>query len=115
MTPERLVEMVVQGGYRIKCDTVEQRRAVLEFFDEQGIRIGPATRNHLKIPVENDVDTEYMYPGYNEDAGHLSLWRVTNNSTIEYERIEDIVEGPSEPLDNRNDAEFAKDFALLLQ
>lgn len=115
MTPELLIEMVVQGGYRIKCETVEQRRAVLEFFDERGVPISTTTKSHLRIPAERDTDREYMFPGYNDTFHNISLWRVLNDHTVEYEQIENIIEGPPEILDDRSDAEFAKDFSLLLQ
>lgn len=114
MTPELLIEMVTQGNYRVKCDTTEQRRAVLEFFDEQCIRIGSVTRRqHLETPPEHDMDTRYMFLGFDDDVNCITLWTIPNGSTIEYEQIEEIVEGHTKPLDDRNDAEFAEDFALL--
>lgn len=114
MTSAQLVEMVVQDGCRIKCDTVEQRRAVLDFFDEQGIKLGANTRRHLDIPAEWDTDREYMHPGYSRVFEHINLSSKPDNY-IEYEQVKSVVESTPKTLDDRSDAEFAKDFALLLQ
>lgn len=112
MTPEEFIEKIANGA-RIKCDTIQQRRTVLEFFDERGFSIGPNTREmYLEIPVEQDRDSSYMHPGYDRHREYIVVYSSTFGSQIKYEDIADIVE-ISLPLDNRSDADFERDFALL--
>lgn len=114
MTPEELIEKVM-SGVRIKCDKIWQRRAVLEFFDESGIPIGSMTRrDFLEVPVEQDKDMSYMHPGYDSRRKYIVIYFSAGEIFIKYEEIKNIIENAPLLLDDRNDMEFARDFASLL-
>ncbi len=109
---------IATEGVVVECITKQQRKSVLELFDENGFRIGSASRVHLGVS-EKDFDTEYMHPGYEPHRGYVSCYRNFERVKsyighgIKYDDIKDAIENP-QPLDKRNDAEFADDFAALM-
>lgn len=103
----------------VRCDTVQERRNVLELFEGLGFEIGSASMEHLFVEAEEDDDTEYMHPGFSPKNRYVSCYRYFERAkddvehAISYEDIQNLIESPP-PLDERSDAEFEEDFAALL-
>lgn len=104
-------------GIVIECLTTQQRREVLELFEENGFAIGPATKTYM-CP-EGDSNTAYMHPAFKPDESFVCCYRnfiyISERmaNAIRYEDVRNLIEN-SPPLDERSDAEFASDFASLL-
>lgn len=117
MTFDQFRDMASEGIV-VKCDTVQERRNVLELFKELGFEIGSASMEHLLVEAENDYDTEYIHPGFLPSMRHVSCYRNYGSKTgarykILYDDIRELSETP-EPLDTRSKDEFLSDFTLLL-
>lgn len=115
MTVQELID-ILKSGAVIECSNVFQRKNVLEFFDNLDFVIGPNTRTLMNIDEERGRDTDYMHPGLNTDRKCIACYASTRGKTsVNYKDIADIVENPYIPkIDERSDAEFAEDFALLM-
>jgi len=104
-------------GIVIECLTTQQRREVLEFFEENGFPVGPATRAYMR--PEGDRNTTYMHPALKPDESRVCCYREFGRAAedvvnaIRYEDVRILIENPL-PLDSRRDAEFSNDFASLL-
>lgn len=118
MTFDQFRDMVLEGLV-VECDTVQERRNVLELFKELGYGIGSASMEHLLVEAEDDYDTEYMHPGFDPSNQYASCYRNFERAkrdmmhAISYDNIRELIENPT-PLDDRSDTEFANDFASLL-
>lgn len=104
-------------GIVIECLTTQQRREVLELFEECGFNLGRATR--VYIFPDGDGSTTYMHPAFNPDESRVCCYKkferaaedVTN--AIRYEDVRSLIENLP-PLDDRSEAEFASAFVSLL-
>lgn len=104
-------------GIVIECLTTQQRRKVLELFEENGFPVGSATRAYMR--PEGDRNITYMHPAFKPDESLVCCYRKFGQvaedvvNAIRYEDVQALIENPL-PLDDRNDVEFANDFASLL-
>lgn len=118
MTFDQFRDMASEGLV-VECLTVQERRNTLELFEEAGVKISSISREHLLVAAEEDCDTTYMHPGIMPGRRYVTCYRHFERAKIDirhavsYDDIQDLIEGPA-LLDDRNDAEFAKDFASLL-
>lgn len=118
MTLDQFRDMASEGLV-VECQTVQERRNVLELFDEAGIKISDTTQRHLWVTAERDSDTTYMHPGTDPGERNVTCYRDFERAkrdiewAIPYSDVQDLIENPT-PLDDRSDAEFASDFASLL-
>lgn len=116
MTIYEFLELV-EKGIVVRCQTIQQRRDVLELFAENGFTISTSSRKYL--PPENNEGTSFMHPSYVPWRENVSCYRNFERaaeeivSGIEYEDIRSLIEDTS-PLDGRSDAEFVSDFASLI-
>lgn len=108
---------IATEGLAVRCHTTQQRRDIIQLFDDCGFFIGDETRRHLDNT--NDNDTTYMHPSYIPSRGYVTCYRDFETAIIyvkhgvDYEEVRSLIENSS-PIDDRSDAEFARDFALLL-
>lgn len=119
MTLKQFCEMARDSGLVVRCSTVYERRNVLELFEEAGFPISSVSSRHLLVEAGEDDDDEYMHPGYDANKGYTSCFRSFDIATqcqtrhgVSYDDVRNLIEDPL-PIDNRNDAEFAEDFAAL--
>lgn len=118
MTLDQFRDMASEGLV-VECLTVQERRNVLELFEDAGVPISSTSRDHLLVAAEDDHDTTYMHPGIEPDEGYVSCYRSFERAkrsiehSISYNDVQDLIENPL-PLDDRSDVEFASDFASLL-
>lgn len=116
MTLSKFKDMANEGIV-IECLTTQQRREVLELFEENGFPVGSATRAYMR--PEGDRNTTYMHPAFKPDESLVCCYRKFGRAAedvanaIRYEDVQALIENPL-PLDDRNDVEFASDFASLL-
>lgn len=118
MTLDQFRDMALEGLV-VECRTVQERRDTLELFETAGIEISGPSMEHLLVAAEEDCDTDYMHPGIDPDRRYVTCYRYFERAKIDvryavsYKDIQDLIESPP-LLDERSDAEFAEDFALLL-
>lgn len=104
-------------GIVIECSTTQQRREVLELFEENGFPVGSATRTYMR--PEGDRNTAYMHPAFKPGRFIVCCYREFDRAAedvanaIRYKDVQALIENPL-PLDDRSDTEFASDFASLL-
>ena len=104
-------------GLVVECKTAQQRRDVLELFEESGFFLSPETKKYFR--PESSANVTYMHPGYIPRKNCVTCYRNFEAAIesmkygVRYEEIRDIIENPP-PLDCRSDAEFANDFASLM-
>lgn len=116
MTSNEFRDMANEGIV-IECLTTQQRREVLELFEENGFPIGSATKAYMR--PEADRNTMYMHPALKPDESYVCCYREFSQASedvvnaVRYEDVRSLIENPA-PLDDRSDAEFASDFASLL-
>lgn len=116
MTSSEFKEMASEGLV-VECLTTQQRREVLELFEEHGFVIGSATKAYIR--PEGDRRTEYMHPAFSPEDSCVCCYREFSRASedleyaVRYEDVRSLIENPP-PLDDRSDAEFASDFASLL-
>lgn len=116
MTSNEFRDMANEGIV-IECLTAQQRREVLELFEENGFPIGSATKAYMR--PEGDRNTVYMHPALKPDESCVCCYREFGRASedvanaVRYEDVRCLIENTS-PLDDRSDTEFANDFASLL-
>lgn len=60
-------------GIVIECLTTQQRRKVLELFEENGFPVGSATRAYMR--PEGDRNITYMHPAFKPDESLVCCYR----------------------------------------
>lgn len=92
----------------VRCHTTQQRRDIIQLFGDCGLFISNSSNN-----------TTYIHPsyipsrGYGTCHGDFETAITCVKHGIDYEEVRSLIENQS-PIDDRSDAEFARDFALLL-
>lgn len=118
MTLDQFRDMALEGLI-VECHTVQERRDTLELFEVAGLEISGPTMEHLLVAAEDDYDTGYMHPGISRGRRYVTCYKYFERAKIDvmhavsYNDIQDLIESPS-MLDERSDAEFAEDFASLI-
>lgn len=116
MTSNEFKDMANEGIV-IECLTTQQRREVLELFEQNGFAIGSATKTYMR--PEGDRSTLFMHPAFNPDNPLVCCYREFGQASkyvvnaVRYEDVRNLIEDSS-PLDDRSDTEFANDFVSPL-
>lgn len=111
-------ERLAHEGLVVQCQTPQQRREILELFDNCGFVIGANSKKHL-LP-NGDRDVRFMHPGTNSMGAYITCYRNFELAkedvvhAISYEDICNLIGSPPK-IDERSDAEFAEDFSLLMR
>lgn len=101
------------SGKYIKCETVDQKRKVLEYLHDNGVEFNSGAVRFLSSAAYFNMD--FPYVTYNKSDGTTESWRHSKEATgiIEYSDIQEAVEGMS-LLDDRDPLEIMSDLMQVI-
>lgn len=112
MTVDEVRSCINAGGV-IECENVFQRGEAVQFLIDIGYEIHPVAKDWLE---RNPDNPQFLHPGLDDGKPKLTCWRWTEGKqTIPFRDIEDLIAKNDSLFDERSDAEFAEDFALLIE
>lgn len=108
------VKRCINAGGVVWCENVIQRGDAIQFLVDIGYEIHPSAKDWLK---RNPDSPEFLHPGLDSSSvAKINCWRrAEGKPKIPFENIKDLIDKTNLPIDERSDAEFAEDFALLIE